>query len=187
MVKKERRNRPHRKVAAAVLIVVEGYTEKAFLAHLKSVYDERDSGTHVTVRNARGGSAEDVVRHAHSLLAAGGYDRCFLVMDCDRCRNTDCDQSRAGNKAIWKELESFRHECIGSRPCIEGTLLKILDIKSSDDSQECKEAFHKHVIPENKKRLSESYAKSFPKSVLDKARRRVAELDRLIRIFQPDR
>lgn len=59
--RKDGRPKKVRRAEATVLIVGEGDTEVALLNYLKSLYNMRNCGVSVTIRNAHGHGPENVI------------------------------------------------------------------------------------------------------------------------------
>lgn len=75
---------PHRRqVARTVLVVGEGDAEVLFLQHLKALYVQRGSGVVVTIKNARGKGAANVVDFAARQSRNAAYDLVVALLDTD--------------------------------------------------------------------------------------------------------
>jgi hypothetical protein len=169
-----RRLRPT-KTHQTVVAVGEGETEGAFLLHLKSLYCPRDFDIQVTVNWTYGGSPSDIIAEAVKYKQSAHYDRGILLIDTD-IPIPDEARARAGRSSM---------ELIENRPCIEGFFLAILDGTrdwSKQISRDCKREFHAY-IPEDEKTNAKKYENVFTKQVLEAARTRVAELDRILKLF----
>ena len=72
-----------RKVQLATLLVVgEGAHDKAFLNHLRDLFDGRETGQKVKVQSSDGGSPRDIIKAAIKSRHAA-YDRRVVFMDSD--------------------------------------------------------------------------------------------------------
>jgi len=144
---------------ATLLIVGEGVHEKAFLQHMKLLYDgENDQA--VKVDAASGGSPIEVIDETIRKYNHADYSRKVILLDEDVViRQQDRDKARK-NKI----------ELIVSAPvCLEGMLLEILGCKVAEFSSaaDCKKQLHPMLTAEPTK--STSYARLFTKEVLDSA------------------
>jgi hypothetical protein len=84
-------------------------------------------------------------------------------------------------KTKVKEAKQKRITLIGSTPCLEGLLLKILGKKVPVLSDECKKSLHPLLC--GKETDKRSYEKLFTKEVLDTVRDEIEELDTLIKLI----
>jgi len=108
--------RVRRPVLTTVLLVGEGKTEVAFLSHLKSLYIQRNCGIKLTIKNAHGKGPEYIVDFAVRQRSNAAYDRVAVLLDTDL----------TWSEAVKKRARKNRLVLLGSDPCIEGFLLKIL-------------------------------------------------------------
>ena len=142
---------------ATLLIVGEGVHEKAFLQHMKSLYDSENNQA-VKVDAASGGSPIEIIDDTIRKFNHADYSRKVILLDADvTIRQQDWDKARK-NKI----------ELIISDPvCLEGMLLEILGYKIPEfsSSTDCKRRLHPLLAGEPTKALS--YARLFPKEVLD--------------------
>jgi hypothetical protein len=160
------------RVRKTLLIVGEGDSEEAFLKHLRELYCSDGAGVAVTVRNAHGKGPEHVINHAARQARIYSYDLVVALLDTD---------------ILWtdklkKEARKARIEMVGSSPCLEGFLLSILGECPAEQSAECKRSIQQLLGIDLTER--QSYARHYPKSVLDSARATVEELDRLLLFIQ---
>jgi len=139
-----------------VLIVGEGPHDKAFLNHMKSIYDGRETGQKVTVGSADGGSPSDIIKSTLRKRHHAHFDRRFILMDSD-VGISHKDRKRAKSAGI--EL------VISSPVCLEGMLLEILGEASFDTNQGCKDALHPQLS--GRPTAAKSYAEKFTKPILD--------------------
>lgn len=75
--------RPLRKTNRAVLIVVEGETEQAFVNHLQRIYYRRNMRLSVRVRNAYGHGPQGVIDKLKSATQTADFDHRIAVLDAD--------------------------------------------------------------------------------------------------------
>lgn len=146
----------HRKVKLPTLIVVgEGPHDKAFINHLKDLYDNRNTGQKVKVESADGGSPRDILQSALKNKHAD-YDQKYVLMDSDiAVSQQDRDFAQKNSIGI-----------IQSTPlCLEGMLLDALGQRAPDSNDACKRKFHPMLTgdPTDKN----SYKTLFPKEVVD--------------------
>ena len=71
---------------------------------------------------------------------------------------------------------------VGSNPCLEGLLLSILGARPAVQSAECKKSIQQLLNIDLTER--KSYVRDFPKAVLELARTKIEELDRLLEFIQ---
>ncbi len=160
--------RTRRSVSHTILLVGEGATEQAFLRHIKSLYISRGCGVGVTIRNAHGKGPDHVVDYAIGQCRNAAYDRVVTLLDADLPMST----------AVRRRARSKKIQIIGSTPCVEGLLLKILGEYVPATSTECKQRCG-GVLPE-RLTLLENYTGHFPKDLLDGRRDDVPELAQLL-------
>lgn len=162
----------------ANLFVGEGPTEKGFLGYLKDVYHQRNCGKSVKIESGDGGSPQSVVNKTRRLMQLASYNEVYILLDDDvPCpSNLVRDAAKHGIEILW------------STPCIEGLLLDILGHSkfnsATASSSKCKKIFHQNYIPEKKKFQKVSYSQHFPKSLLDKQRKKIQLLDDIIKVIE---
>ncbi|MBV2204221.1 MAG: hypothetical protein KUL87_02275 [Pseudomonas sp.] len=164
--------RKQHRVRRTLLVVGEGDSEEAFLKHLRDLYCGGGGGVAVTVRNAHGKGPENVVDHTIRQARTYSYDGHVAFLDTD-IPWTD---------KLKKEARKAAIEMVGSSPCLEGLLLSILGKRPPEKSDACK----KHIKQLLDLDLTEraSYGAAFSKAVLESARTRLPELDRLLRLYE---
>jgi hypothetical protein len=150
-----KRKKLHRVKRATLIIVGEGAHDKAFLNHMKQLYDG-ETGQAVKVDSADGGSPGNIIQTTNRKYKHADYDRRFILMDADvTIQQQDRDSAR-----------KFNIELIISTPvCLEGMLLEVLGQRSPDTSDACKRSLHPSLSGPPTRR--DSYAVLFPKQVLD--------------------
>ena len=164
--------RKQHRVRQTLLIVGEGDSEEAFLKHLRDLYCSGGAGVAVTVRNAHGKGPENVIDHVARQARMYSYDACVALLD------TDIPWTDKLKKAARKA----KIDMIGSIPCFEGLLLSILGKRPADQSSDCKRSIQQLIGIDLTER--QSYARHFPKGLLDAARVKVVELDLLLKAFE---
>jgi hypothetical protein len=164
--------RKQHQVRKTLLIVGEGDSEEAFLKHLRELYCSGGAGVAVTVRNAHGKGPENVIDHATRLARIASFDKRVALLDTD-IPWTD---------KLKKEARKAKINMIGSIPCFEGLLLAILGKYPAAQCADCKKAISLLLGVDLTER--QSYAKHFPKPVLDAARLKIVELDQLLAVFE---
>ena len=157
-----------RTTRATAQIVCEGFTEEAFCKHLKSIY-ARDCGVSVSIFNARGGSPDEIIQLA---LRRKGYDRTIVFFDADKPLSA----------SARKKSLAARHQLVIAEPCVEGLLLRLLNLAVPQNTQDCKRAFDA-LLRGNEKFDSRCYAPHFPKSLLDSLSH--PHVRTLLSVFQP--
>ena len=139
-----------------LIIVAEGAHDKAFLDHMKSVYDHRDSGQKVTINSADGGSPHDVIKTAIKKTSHAAYDQKYIFMDSDvAIKQQDLSLAKKNNIIV-----------LLSEPlCLEGMLLDILGQRIPETSELCKRSLHPQLAGQPTE--AKSYTVLFPQSILD--------------------
>lgn len=160
------------RVRKTLLIVGEGDSEEAFLKHLRDLYCSGGAGVAVTVRNAHGKGPENVIDHAARQARIYSYDARIALLDTD-IPWTD---------KLKKSARKSKIDMVGSMPCFEGLLLSILGKRPPEQCADCKKAIQQLMDIDLTER--QSYAKNFPKVVLNAARLKVVELDILLKAYE---
>ena len=159
-------------VRKTLLVVGEGDSEEAFLKHLRDLYCSRGEGVATTVRNAHGKGPENVLDHVTRQARNANFDKLVALLDTDLLW-TD---------KLRKDARKAKIDMIGSIPCFEGLLLSILGKPPGAQCADCKKAIQQLIDIDLTER--QSYAKHFPKAVLDAARLKIVELDQLLKAFE---
>jgi len=149
------------------LIVGEGYAEVALIKHLRALYTCGGAGFAVTVYNARGFEAGQVVRQAIRQGRGLRYDHSAALLDTD-----------AGwTEAIQATAQRNRIDVVPSDPCLEAWLLDIAGYGGLRDTPGHKREFERRFgFAANDPRC----LVHFPRAVLDGARHRVGPLNALL-------
>ena len=155
-----------------LLAVGEGKADAAFLRYLRGLYCSDRQGVSVTLRNANGKGPSNVISTAIGALRIASFDQKLCLLDTD---------------IVWtakNTTDAKRHkiQLIGAVPCLEGLLLHILGKSVPTGSDECKRQLKS--ITGKSMLEAEDYAGYFPHELLQHARIRMAELDRLLRLFE---
>lgn len=143
---------------SAFIVFGEGAAEKAFLYHLKNIYNIRENNKKVNINSGDGGSPEQIVRDAVKKSKGIDYDEKYIFMD------SDCQVSSSALKIAKKE----KFKIIYSEPkCLECLLLKVLDysIPTIYGCSNCKKILH--PLLSGKETDKNSYKKLFTKKILD--------------------
>ncbi|TMO53096.1 RloB domain-containing protein [Pseudoalteromonas phenolica] len=161
--------RKKRPIKETLVIVAEGQADEAFVKHVKSLFGV--GNPRVTPKSAGGKGPSNVIGDAIGTLRSSGCDRVASILDTD---------------LPWpatkvREAKSKKIRLIGSNPCLEGLLLKILGKRVPASSNDCKEELHPMLS--GKETEKESYAELFTKELLNEARKTVPELDELIKLI----
>ena len=166
-------NQAHRTVLRTILLVGEGYAEVAFLQHLKSLYVSRGCGLAITIKNAGGKGALNVVNVArrHSLNAA--YDVRAVLLDTD----TDWNDK---TQAVARKT---RVQVVACNPCLESMLLALHgDTAQGRSTMQCKQAFlARFASPAHDASV---YAKHFSFEHMERARLVSPELAQLLALVK---
>lgn len=163
------KNKKKLHVNKTTLIVVEGYSDRAFVEHIKGMYIYRGCGVSIKIKNAKGKGSNNVVRHA--IASQQGFDRCAALYDTDVSLLTTHKKS-AQRKNI---------ELIESSPCLEGLLLDILGQHVPHDSSACKAALRPQLAGQDATNPN-SYS-IFTKNLLDTERVRVLAIDQILTLM----
>lgn len=147
-----------RKIKRATLLIVgEGAHEKAFLQHMKAMYDG-ETNQAIKIDAASGGSPIEMIDETLRKYNHADYDRKVLLLDGDVViRQQD-----------WDKAKKYKVELIVSEPvCLEGMLLSILGHNVSEfaTSADCKKRLHSLLSGEPTRPTS--YGKCFTKALLD--------------------
>lgn len=159
-----------RSIKETLKIVGEGQAEAAFLNYLKSLYGV--GNPKVTAKSAGGKGPSNVIGEAIGTLNSSGSDRVAVLLDKDM----------PWPKTKVKIAQQKKITLVGSSPCLEGLLLKILDKPIPANSDECKKVLH--PLLSGKETEKASYEKLFPKILLDARKDLVEELDTLIKLIK---
>lgn len=161
-----KRKRP---IKETLKIIGEGQADAAFLKHLKSLYGV--GNPKVSAKSAGGKGPDNVIGDAIGTLNSSCYDRVAALLDTDI----------PWPKSKVKKAQQKKIILVGSRPCLEGLLLKILEKPVPVSSDDCKKAFHPLLGGKETEKVS--YEKPLPKTLLDARRDDVEELDTLIKLI----
>mgnify|MGYP001167344237 CR=1 FL=1 len=141
-----------RTISKTLLLVGEGYAEKAFLSHLKSLFS--NGVFKITIVTAGGKGPEHVISHAISCKKCDGYDFVIVLLD------TDIQWPRTHvQKAMSAGLN-----LVGSDPCLEGLLLDVIGHAKSPTNSGCKKLLHPILSGSCTER--DSYAEAYTHVVL---------------------
>lgn len=150
--------KPRHVQKTTLIIVGEGAHDKAFLEHMKGVYDTRESGQKIKIDSADGGSPHDVIKTAIKKTSHTAYDQKYILMDSDvAIKQQDLSIARRNNIII-----------LLSEPlCLEGMLLDVLQQWIPETAELCKKSLHPQLVghPTDAK----SYRVLFPQLVLDES------------------
>jgi hypothetical protein len=151
-----------------MIFVGEGEAEKAFISHLRSLYCV--GGLRVTPKSAGGKGPNNVLNDAICTLTKTGCDFVATLLDTDIPWPPE----------LVKEANAKGVHVIGSKPCLEGLLLKILgkSLPRPATSDACKKRMHS--LLSGKETDKSSYEELFTKSVLDESAKKVPELKLMI-------
>lgn len=150
------RNRRHVSLTT-LLIVGEGSDDKAFIDHLKSLFNQRLSGRKIIVKAGDGGSPGNIITHASRAYKAKDYNQRYLVLDAD-IPPTVIETARA-------RKEGYRI-ILWQPQCLEGALLEVLGeaVQSHESSQALKQRLHPKLSGSHTQPAA--YAQLFTKAVV---------------------
>lgn len=158
------------------LIVGEGSRDVFFLKYLDSLYLRKDI-VWTKILDGKGGTADGIVDYAKRQL--GDYHKKIVMLDNDKKK---IEMLRARQKALEGGID-----LIENTPCLEALLLSILDGGTnfeSKGSRWCKKEFESKYLDKNKRQNLSEFEKKLPKIFLNKQRKKVPRLNRLISIFE---
>jgi len=174
MPRTNRHKLPRRFAKSTQLIFGEGFEDKPWLKHLRSLYAQ-NTNIASKVDCGSGGCPKDIVEAAKR--KANG-ERVIVIMDGDKPAKE--------YKAMQEVLDDSPHMSVEIiTPCTEALLLAILNegVWPKKKSPGCKSEFEKRYINEKKRRDQTAYARVFPKKLLDEMRTKVPQLEKIIQIF----
>jgi hypothetical protein len=154
-----------------LLIVGEGHTEEAFLLHVKRLYAPRGCGLGVTIKNARGKSANHVVEWTIRQIANAQYDTVAVMLDTDV----------GWTPAVVKLADRKRIVVLKSESCFEELMLRSLGVAANGDSKALKKQFAPYVSGDALQ--TENYAKHFGSAHLEACRSREPTIDALLKLM----
>ena len=164
-----------RQVRHTVIIYCEGKTDKLFLQYLKKLYVDRGIKK-ITIKEKRGASR--LSSNMEKIAQITGHDKKCILLDINnkkpqKIKELGEESTRNDIQLIWQE------------PCLEGVFLKILDkTLLKETSQKCKNIFYKKHT--NQTALTTVLLeKLFTKTILNKKRKEIPELNQLIKIMEP--
>lgn len=154
-----------RRTRRTILLVVEGFTDKDFIRHLKSLYHDRGCGFRIVLKNAKGKGANNVIDIAYSEKRQGGYDDVVVFYDGDVPLS-------AKSKRRCRNLHSFV-----AHPCLEGLLLEILEQFVADACDENKTRYARFAD-------GRGFSELFPRELLERRRKAINLLDGLLSLLE---
>lgn len=152
----------------------EGPHDATFMKLLREYYVVPDISVEIKKDRAR----DQVTMVREAIQREGAFDERIVVMDGDVAQE---EMTQAN------ELAKGKVEVVRNVPCIEAVLIKILEPKKKINgwtSQALKDYFEGKYIPQEKRTDLNTYRRKFPKKMLDEARQRVPELDRMIKVIE---
>lgn len=158
------------KVQKTLLIVGEGRHDEAFLNHIKRLPGAHGQGVRITIKNARGKGALNVIDYAAKLSRNFGYDHVAALFD------TDTDWSpKAAKKAKQEKIQVLLAD-----PCLEAMLLRAIG-KVPGPPHQLKAQFAPYVG--NDPCTPASYATHFDIAALQLARASEQTIHELLTLF----
>lgn len=146
------------KARETLLIVGEGFSEAAFLNHVKQLFSTRGNGRQIKIQNAKGKGAKHVIEWTIQQARNTQYDTVAVVFDTD----TSCWSAK-----IRKKADKYKINLLTSEPCFEAMLLRVLGKPDHGDSKALKKRFLPYV--NNDSTVTTNYEKLFTKDLLQAA------------------
>lgn len=157
---------------STLLVVGEGDCEYAFLQFLRRLYCSDRAGVQVTIRNAQGGGPDSIVNQVIRHIRLAAYDKQLALLDTDLVWSDRLIKTAKKNKIVM----------VGSTPCLEGLLLRILGQSAPEQSALCKKNLQAHL----KADMTDwrHYEMHFDRVQLERARNVLNALDTVLRHFE---
>lgn len=163
-------HRKNWKIWRTLLIVGEGYTEVAFLSHLKQFPGVCGKDRKITIKTARGKGALGVIQWTGRQIANAHYDQVAVLLDTDTDWSPDVEAI-----ATQKNIR-----VLTSDPCFEAMLLRVLGQKLKKP-KDLKKQFAPFVKNDSTQR--ENYAENFGIECLHASRAKEETIDGLLKLF----
>lgn len=168
-------NIPKRPRRISVLAYGEGEDEKVFLRHLVALYVRKQSVS-VQTADAGGGDPTSILDRAIRTRSGDRHDIEFILLDTIPPWPQD----------MIEKAEKEEILLIGNSPCLESFFFEILGepaVCSSLSPWNCKKSFEQaHCASGNFS--EEECQRIFTKAILNAARSRVSNLDRILKIIE---
>jgi hypothetical protein len=160
-----------RRTHHTLLLVCEGYADDHFARLVRDLYLERDCGTVLQRRNARGYGGARALELAIELRGHTEHNAYGVLVDTDRhWGNRERDLARDAGITV-----------IENDPCLEATLLAIDGQRVYRTTRDNKVAFEQlYGGPASRDGV---IRRNFPRAKLDAGRGRVAVVDRFLRFI----
>ncbi|VTU25802.1 hypothetical protein H6CHR_02468 [Variovorax sp. PBL-H6] len=154
-----------------VLAVGEGLSEVHLLHHLGALYVPRSCGITVTVRDAGGKGAAQVIDYAASITRRTEYTRTLVLLD------TDTDWTLAARA----QAKTCAIAVIPCTPCLEAVLLQIAGRGGERSTEQHKRLFRRvFAMTASDERMRGWYAKHWELDALMRAQHDVPVLRQLV-------
>lgn len=154
--KRTRGRKPPKIKLATLHLVGEGAEDKAFLQHLKNLYDGRATSQKVSIDAGDGGSPGNVISTVAGRCRGIDYDAIILLLDSDiEIERKDRERARRSNIQIVQSAPT----------CLEGMLLEALGHEAPRTNQECKSTLHRQL--NGRATDPDSYSDLFTVELLD--------------------
>ncbi len=160
-----------RKTQRTLLIVGEGRHEEAFLYHLKQLYVPRGCGLSVTIKNAKGKGALNVVKWTVRQIANMAYDAVAVLLD------TDTDW----NEKTRKLARTKKIHVLKSEPCFEAMMLRLIGKTATGNAHALKTQFAPYV--KNDATQRDHYSAYFGPDCLQAGRDKELTIDELLKLL----
>lgn len=155
-----------------LLLVGEGFDERAFLNHLKEKLTLRGAGLVVTIKNAKGKGAKHVIEWTIRQAAIAQYDVVGALFD------TDTDWT----PAVEKLAKQNKICLLKSEPCFEAMMLRIQGVTPELDSKKLKKQFADFV--NNDATRCENYAEHFSPDILSAKSHKEPTIEMLLNLLK---
>lgn len=160
-----------RVVRETILIVGSGYAEEAFLKHLKCLFTSKAAGRSLTVGNARGGRAVDVIAETGRIGRRLPHKVLVALFDAAL-------DSEGGATAAAQKKKVVAVSCT---PCLEAVLLRLHGDLAERDCAGHQSAFvQRFGGPAHDPTV---YAIHFPLQLLNATRSSCQQLDELLTLL----
>ena len=160
-----------------LLLVGEGFDERAFLNHLKEKLIPRGAGLVVTIKNSKGKGAKHVIEWTIRQAAIAQYIAQYDVVGA--LFDTDTDWT----PAVEKLAKQNKICLLKSEPCFEAMMLRIQGVTPELDSKKLKKQFADFV--NNDATRYENYAEHFSTDILSAKSHKELTIEMLLNLLKP--
>lgn len=165
-------SRQQRAQLPTMLIMGEGFAEVALLKHLQLLFLPRGAGLALTIDNARGKGAKNVVDKAIAKSRVFAFDHVWVLLDTD----TDYDER------VISEARKKKIQIAACNPCLEAELLRMKGTEAYGHSADIKRQFeNRFSMPAH---LAQIYSTHFGLDVLESRLGKSSPIGSLISAMQ---